>query len=93
MSCATRGLQLSEQIPSMHPEYNNPKVLGYVESNKDIKLDNIYFIGETKETFLKDYFNKKQSNRAIASDQIYKSEFKTTEVTIEPKSFGVLLNN
>ncbi len=92
MSCASRGLQLSEQIPSLHSEYNNPNLLGYVEGDNEIKLDNIYFVSDKKENFVKDYFKNKRSTRAIASE-VYKNEFQTTKVTIDPESFGILLNN
>ena len=92
MSCATRGLQLSEQIPSMHPDYNNPNVLGFVEEKKDLKLDNIYFANEKSKNFVKDYLNNKRVNRAVASEK-FKSAFKKTNVTIEPLGIGILLNN
>jgi len=84
-SCATRGLKLSEQIPSLHSEYSNDQLVGFVRE-KDSLLKENYVLVKRNEFF--------DTNRSMASNKNGFDKFlPEVKVTIMPNGVGVLVND
>lgn len=95
ISCASRGLKLSEQIPKLHDDYSSNETIAFIEKDQKIEKENLYLYRTDQRKFFESYFEKINS-RNIATVKILKEEvpeFEKSKVNISSESVGVMLND
>ncbi len=95
-SCASRGLLLSDQIPELNSEINNPELIGFIEEGVELKKSNFKYLYKKKYLKLKrsiaSQHNREEFEKSDLEIDSFSSSFDAIEATIEEQDYGILIN-